>query len=77
MRLGGQSDRLAGVLECCGEAWDVTRSILWVLGDILLGRFRSVVLRVRGLQSLPRLIFGGRRAEKGSPWSDLREVRGA
>ena len=36
------------------------------------GRFGGVVLRVRGLQSLPRLIFGGRRAEKGSPWSDLR-----
>ena len=34
MRLAGQCDRLAGVLECCGEAWDVTKNILWFLGDI-------------------------------------------
>ena len=41
MRLGGQSDRLAGVLGCCGGAWDVTRSILGVLGDISGGEVAS------------------------------------
>ena len=77
MRLGGQSDRLAGVMECCGEAWwDVTRRI-FVAPRGCLGRFGGVVLRVRGLKSRPGLIFAGRRSEKGSPWSDLREARGA